>query len=232
MHLRFKRHRWYPKLLKNRDPLVLSAGWRRFQTLPVFSQEDNNQRQRMLKYTPEHMHCRATVYGPLSPPQTGIIAVQNLSASLATWRISATATVLEVDAKFDVVKKLKLVGSPYKIERHTAFVKGMFTSQVRTPFYSQLLCAAVWIWRLHGNAWLQRVAQRVALNASEVVRHAETEHTRCACRWRLQSSSAPPCARSPASAAPSKRRSARARLPAAPPRPAARSAPPSKTSPS
>ena len=136
MHLRFKRHRWYPKLLKNRDPLVFSAGWRRFQALPVFSQEDNNQRQRMLKYTPEHMHCRATVYGPLSPPQTGVIAVQNLSASLATWRISGTASVLEVDAKFDVVKKLKLVGSPYKIERHTAFVKGMFTSQVRGVLFA------------------------------------------------------------------------------------------------
>ena len=38
MHLKFKRHRWFPKLLKNRDPLVLSVGWRRYQTLPVYSQ--------------------------------------------------------------------------------------------------------------------------------------------------------------------------------------------------
>ena len=139
MHLRFKRHRWYPKLLKNRDPLVFSAGWRRFQTLPVFSQEDNNQRHRMLKYSPEHMHCRATIFGPLSPPQTGLIAVQNLSGALAAWRISATATVLELDAKFDIMKKLKLVGHPYKIERHTAFIRDMFTSQV----LHCLICAAV-----------------------------------------------------------------------------------------
>jgi ribosome biogenesis protein BMS1 len=132
MHLRFKRHRWYPKVLKNRDPLIFSAGWRRFQSCPVYSQEDNNQRHRMLKYTPEHMHCRATVFGPLAPPQTGLVAVQNLSGTLASWRISGTATVMEVDAKFDIVKKLKLVGHPYKIERHTAFVRGMFTSQVCT----------------------------------------------------------------------------------------------------
>lgn len=29
-----------------------------------------------------------------------------------------------------MVKKLKLVGTPFKIARHTAFVTGMFTSQL------------------------------------------------------------------------------------------------------
>ena len=133
MHLRMKRHRWFPKLLKNLDPLVLSAGWRRYQTLPVLSQEDNNGRHRMLKYTPEHMHCRATVFGPLVPPQTGVIAVQNLASGLSSWRISATAVVMELDARFDIMKKLKLVGHPYRIERHTAYIKDMFTSEVRAP---------------------------------------------------------------------------------------------------
>ncbi len=37
MRLRLKRHRWFPKLLKCRDPLVFSVGWRRFQSLPVYA---------------------------------------------------------------------------------------------------------------------------------------------------------------------------------------------------
>ena len=56
-----------------------AAGWRRFQSLPVFATEDANGRHRMLKYTPEHMHCLAAVWGPLAPPNTGVIAIQNPS---------------------------------------------------------------------------------------------------------------------------------------------------------
>ena len=44
------------------------------------------------------------------------------------WRISATGVVLGLEAAPKVVKKLKLVGTPFKIARHTAFVTGMFTS--------------------------------------------------------------------------------------------------------
>ena len=49
MQLRLKRHRWFPKVLKNRDPLIFSAGWRRFQSIPVFATEDNNGRYRCVR---------------------------------------------------------------------------------------------------------------------------------------------------------------------------------------
>jgi 40S ribosome biogenesis protein Tsr1 and BMS1 C-terminal len=139
------------------------------QACPVFSQEDNNQRHRMLKYSPEHMHCRATIYGPLAPPQTGVVAVQSLSEKLSGWRISATASVLELDAKFDIMKKLKLVGYPYKVERHTAFVKDMFTSQVRCPAGSAVYLHAGFLKdRLTSQA---RAAAAAALLASVLSLH-------------------------------------------------------------
>ncbi|KAI5793212.1 hypothetical protein EDC01DRAFT_722167 [Geopyxis carbonaria] len=122
-----KRHRWHKKILKTNDPLIFSLGWRRFQSIPIYSTSDSRTRNRMLKYTPEHMHCTGTFYGPLIAPGTGFCAVQSLGAQPG-FRISATGSITAVDASTTIVKKLKLTGVPYKVFKNTAFVKDMFSS--------------------------------------------------------------------------------------------------------
>jgi ribosome biogenesis protein BMS1 len=130
MNVRIRRHRWHKKILKSNDPLILSLGWRRFQTLPIYTTSDSRTRCRMLKYTPEHAYCNATFYGPLVAPNTTFCGSQVVANSDTTgsFRIAATGIVEEIDTSVEIVKKLKLVGYPYKIFRNTAFIKDMFTS--------------------------------------------------------------------------------------------------------
>ncbi|KAG7754275.1 hypothetical protein KL947_005085 [Ogataea haglerorum] len=130
LNARIRRHRWHKKVLKTNDPLILSLGWRRFQTLPIYTTSDSRTRNRMLKYTPEHTYCFATFYGPLVAPNTTFCGVQAVSKELTTgsFRIAATGIVEDLNADVEIVKKLKLVGYPYKIFKNTAFIKDMFSS--------------------------------------------------------------------------------------------------------
>lgn len=124
-----KKHRWYRKILKTNDPLIISLGWRRFQTIPIYAKIEDDMKHRYLKYTPNHVTCNMSFYGPITPQNTGFLAVQTVSSDVKEmkrigFRIAATGSVNEVDKSSYIMKKLKLVGTPYKIFKKSAFISG------------------------------------------------------------------------------------------------------------
>ncbi|XP_022827849.1 ribosome biogenesis protein BMS1 homolog [Spodoptera litura] len=128
-----KKHRWYKKILKTNDPLIISLGWRRFQTLPIYSKIEDDMKCRYLKYTPEHVTCNMHFYGPITPQNTGFLALQSVNNNpneikQVGFRIAATGSVNEINKSTQIVKKLKLIGTPLKIYKKTAFIKDMFTT--------------------------------------------------------------------------------------------------------
>ncbi|XP_050504650.1 ribosome biogenesis protein BMS1 homolog [Diabrotica virgifera virgifera] len=135
VNVKIKKHRWYNKILKTNDPLIISLGWRRFQTIPLYSKLEDDLKFRYLKYTPEHLTCNAHFWGPITPQGTGFLALQTVDSESNVikklgFRIAATGSVLELDKNTRILKKLKLIGHPLKIYKKTAFIKGMFNSSL------------------------------------------------------------------------------------------------------
>ncbi|GAP93252.2 putative ribosome biogenesis protein bms1 protein [Rosellinia necatrix] len=130
LQVRMRKHRWHKKILKNNDPLIFSAGWRRFQAMPMLHSWEERVRHRMLKYSPEHSFCYATFWGPFVSPNTSFTCFQSLSSENPGFRVAATGTILSVDQSYEIVKKLKLTGVPAKVYKNTAFIKDMFNTSL------------------------------------------------------------------------------------------------------
>ena len=135
--IRFSKHLWFPKILKTNDPVILSIGWRKFQTTMAYCVEDKNHRLRLIKYTPKFTNCIAICYGPQIPINVAVVAMQNNLGETTddNFRISGTGDVIEVNQSFDIVKKLKLIGEPEEIYKKTANIKNMFNSNLEVARY-------------------------------------------------------------------------------------------------
>lgn len=146
VRVKIKKHRWYPHILKGKDPLTFSMGWRKFQSIPVYTMQGDaeDDRMRMVKYTPKFGHCYAVFWAPTCAVGTPFVGIQKLydvddngaQTDVSHFRLCVTGVVVELNTQFKVMKKLKLIGEPYKIMKNTAFIKGMFNSSLEVSKFT------------------------------------------------------------------------------------------------
>ncbi len=135
---KIKKHPWYTNLLRSGDPIIVSSGWRRYQSMPTFYTTNLNKlndKNRFLKYTPQHDFCWVAFYGNFCAQGSGLLLTQTVNDRVKKFRVAATGFVVEMTQQPDIYKKLKLVGEPYKIFKNTAFIKGMFNSSEEVAKY-------------------------------------------------------------------------------------------------
>ena len=138
--VKIKRHRFYARKPKSHDPMVVTIGWRRFQVLPIFFNEERGGKLRFMKYMPDFLTCWATFYGPPSKVNVGVTALQYIKENLDSFRISATGATVAPMGDGNVVKKLRVCGHPKEIFQKTAMIDDMFTSDIEaTQFIGGLV---------------------------------------------------------------------------------------------
>ncbi|XP_026422363.1 ribosome biogenesis protein BMS1 homolog isoform X2 [Papaver somniferum] len=89
MQVRLMQHSWHMNMLKTKDPIIVSVGWRRYQTTPIYYQV-SYRRHKMLEFTPVGEPCLATFWGPLAPPGARVVAVRSLADNKLAFKSSGT----------------------------------------------------------------------------------------------------------------------------------------------
>ena len=128
--VKIKRHRFYQRKPKSGDPMIVTIGWRRFQTIPIFFNEERGGKLRYMKYMPDFLTCYTTFYGPPPANNIGVTAFQHIKENLRAFRITATGVTIPKMGDGNVVKKLRVKGNPKEIFKKTAKITDMFTSEL------------------------------------------------------------------------------------------------------
>lgn len=135
---RVKKSNHFIHSLKSNESYLVSIGWRREMVRIIFSYKDPT-RNKFIKYILDDCHCNANFESNVIDPGTTFCIIkenqmmkdlknQSYKATNNIFRIAALGTVTDVSGKTNIVKKLKLIGYPLKIDEHTVFVKDMFSS--------------------------------------------------------------------------------------------------------
>lgn len=126
--MKCKRNRFFRKLLKSNDPVILSVGWRRLQIIPIYYMQDStSDPRRYLKVTPLNLHFYAAFYTPNIPLNSNCTLIRLDS----TFQIAGSGKIEEIkEDNFSISKKLKLVGYPIEVHKNTAIIKDMFNSDL------------------------------------------------------------------------------------------------------
>ncbi|KAJ3123036.1 hypothetical protein HK098_002256 [Nowakowskiella sp. JEL0407] len=120
----------YTGLVKSKDPVILCCGFRRYVVNPVYSTHNHapNGVHKMERFLRMGQSCVASVYGPIQfgPAPVLIMKFNTEGEKTSEPMLIATGSLLDLDVKRIIARRIILTGHPFKIHRRSAVVRYMF----------------------------------------------------------------------------------------------------------
>ncbi|CAL1157274.1 unnamed protein product [Cladocopium goreaui] len=115
--------------MKSKDEVVMHAGFRRFSARPIYSEiprkSSTNKKYKFMRFLHQEITACASFYAPVVfPPCRLLMSVQPEGA--ITPELAAAGSIVSVDPKQLIIKRIILTGYPFRTQKNKAVVRFMF----------------------------------------------------------------------------------------------------------
>ncbi|EGD80660.1 hypothetical protein PTSG_01250 [Salpingoeca rosetta] len=124
VHFLIKMHPTYNEPIKSKERLVFQTGTRRFYAEPIFSSNSNGNKHKFERFLQPGASAVATVIAPVVYPPMPVLCFKEMEDG--SQLLVASGAVVNVNPDRIVVKRIRLSGYPFKINKRSAVIRHMF----------------------------------------------------------------------------------------------------------
>eukprot|EP00039_Didymoeca_costata_P021614 m.2603 g.2603 ORF g.2603 m.2603 type:complete len:809 (+) comp2553_c0_seq1:104-2530(+) len=110
--------------IKSKEPLIFCTGLRYFKTQPIYSQHSLGDKHKFEKFMHPGAVCMASTFAPIHYPTMPTLVFRQMPSG--GIRLVATGSLVSVNPDRMVIKRIRLAGHPFKINKRSAVVRYMF----------------------------------------------------------------------------------------------------------
>lgn len=119
-----KKHPLYTQPIKSKESLIFHIGCRRYSASPLFSQHSNGDKHKYEKFLKSDTQMVASFYGPVTFTPCSVTVYKQFENG--EQELVATGSLLSVDPRRLIIKRLILSGYPFKIHKTFSVIRYMF----------------------------------------------------------------------------------------------------------
>ncbi|RWS12235.1 pre-rRNA-processing protein TSR1-like isoform X1 [Dinothrombium tinctorium] len=124
INLVLRKHHLFAEPIKSKEKLIFHFGCRRFTAHPIFSCHTNGDKFKYERFMRNDSAVVATIYAPVTFPPASVIVFKEYNDG--TQSLVATGSLLSINPDRIIMKRIRLSGHPFKINKKSAVVRYMF----------------------------------------------------------------------------------------------------------
>ncbi|XP_050723085.1 pre-rRNA-processing protein TSR1 homolog isoform X2 [Eriocheir sinensis] len=133
--------------IRSKDRLIFHVGFRRFANQPIFSEHSTGNKHKFARFFHPGSTVVATMFAPITFSPASVLVFRQRGDGAQD--LVATGSLLSVDPKRIVTKRVVLSGHPFKVNRKTAVVRYMFFNREDVQWFKPVELRTKWGRRGH-----------------------------------------------------------------------------------